>query len=94
MPAKTTGNFDHQAYYPGAKMILTQVTGDRHTGRLLGAQMVGHWEASLAKRIDVFATALFNRMEVDDINDVDLRYTPRLGSPWDVVQWAASRDNA
>lgn len=94
----STGNFDHKAYYPGAKKILTKVTGDRHTGRLLGAQMVGHWQSSVAKRIDVFATALFNRMEVDDINNVDLSYTPPLGSPWDVVQlaaqkWTASRNN-
>jgi NADPH-dependent 2,4-dienoyl-CoA reductase/sulfur reductase-like enzyme len=87
----STGNFDHKAYYPGAEKILTKVTGDRHTGRLLGAQMIGHWQASVAKRLDIFATALFSRMEVDDLNDLDLSYTPPLGSPWDVVQLAAQK---
>jgi NADPH-dependent 2,4-dienoyl-CoA reductase/sulfur reductase-like enzyme len=87
----STGNFDHKAYYPGAEKILTKVTGDRHTGRLLGARMIGHWQASVAKRLDVFATALFCRMGVDDLNDVDLSYTPPLGSPWDVVQLAAQK---
>jgi NADPH-dependent 2,4-dienoyl-CoA reductase/sulfur reductase-like enzyme len=87
----STGSFDHKAYYPGAQEILTKVTGDRNTGRLLGAQMIGHWQASVAKRLDVFATALFNRMAVDDLNDVDLSYTPPLGSPWDVVQLAAQK---
>jgi NADPH-dependent 2,4-dienoyl-CoA reductase/sulfur reductase-like enzyme len=87
----TTANFDHKAYYPGAKKIVTKVTGDRHTGRLLGAQIIGDWQTIVAKRIDIFATALFNRMAVDDLNDVDLSYTPPLGSPWDVVQLAAQK---
>ena len=84
-----TTNFDHKAYYPGAKEIRTKLTGDSHTGRLLGAQMLGHWQAGIAKRIDIFATALFSRMNVDDVNDLDLSYTPPLGSPWDAVQSSA-----
>lgn len=85
----TTKSFDHKAYYPGAKEITTKVTGDARTGRLLGAQMIGHWQASVAKRIDIFATALFSGMSVGALSDLDLSYTPPLGSPWDVVQAAA-----
>lgn len=81
--------FDHKAYYPGAKEIQTKITGDQRTGRLLGAQMIGNWQASIAKRIDIFAAALFHGMGVEDLNDLDLSYTPPLGSPWDVVQAAA-----
>ena len=81
--------FDHKAYYPGAHEIRTKITGDCHTSRLLGAQMIGHWQASIAKRIDVFASALFHNMAVEDLNDLDLSYTPPMGSPWDVVQSAA-----
>jgi hypothetical protein len=43
----------------------------------------------VAKRIDVFATALFHQMNVDEMNALDLSYTPPLGSPWDAVQIAA-----
>jgi hypothetical protein len=50
---------------------------------------VGHWQAAVAKRIDVFATALQLGMTVDAISDLDLSYTPPLGSPWDAVQLAA-----
>lgn len=87
----TTENrhFDHKAYYPGARQLCMSVTGDRSTGALLGAQMLGHWQAEVAKRIDVYATAFFNGMEVEGINDLDLSYTPPLGSPWDAVQMAA-----
>ncbi len=81
--------WDHKAYYPGAHEMHLRVTGDRRTGRLLGAQIVGHWQAQVAKRVDIFAAALFAGMTVDDINDLDLSYTPPLSSPWDPVQIAA-----
>lgn len=41
-----------------------------------------------AKRVDTYATALFHAMTVDQISDLDLSYTPPLGSPWDAVQMA------
>jgi NADPH-dependent 2,4-dienoyl-CoA reductase/sulfur reductase-like enzyme len=81
--------WDHKAYYPGAHELLIRVTGDRRNGRLLGAQMVGHWQAEVAKRIGVFATALFHAMNVEDLNDLDLSYTPPVSSPWDPVQMSA-----
>jgi NADPH-dependent 2,4-dienoyl-CoA reductase/sulfur reductase-like enzyme len=86
---------DHKAYYPGAHPISLRVTGDRNTGLLLGMQLVGHRDASIAKRVDIAAAALFAGLTVDQISDLDLAYTPPLGSPWDAVQaatqaWSAS----
>ena len=43
----------------------------------------------VAKRIDIVATAIFHAMTVDAISDLDLSYTPPLGSPWDAVQAGA-----
>ena len=80
---------DHKAYYPGSHRITMQVTGDRATGRLLGLQLFGHRHAEIAKRIDIAATAIFNDMTVDAVSDLDLSYTPPLGSPWDAVQMGA-----
>ena len=79
---------DHKAYYPGSHRITLRVTGDRATGRLLGMQLFGHRNAEVAKRIDIAATAIFHGMAVDDVADLDLSYTPPLGSPWDAVQMA------
>jgi NADPH-dependent 2,4-dienoyl-CoA reductase/sulfur reductase-like enzyme len=79
---------DHKAYYPGATPIAVRVTGDTGTGRLLGAQLVGRRSAEISKRVDTYATALFHGMTVDDISDLDLSYTPPLGSPWDAIQIA------
>jgi NADPH-dependent 2,4-dienoyl-CoA reductase/sulfur reductase-like enzyme len=81
--------WDHKAYYPGAQQLSIRVTGDRRSGQLLGAQILGHWQAEVAKRVDVYAAALFAGQSVDAINDLDLSYTPPLGSPWDAVQLAA-----
>ncbi len=80
---------DHKAYYPGSHRIRMRCTGDRKTGRLLGFQLVGHRHAEIAKRIDIAAAALFSELAVDQLSDLDLSYTPPLGSPWDAVQAGA-----
>jgi NADPH-dependent 2,4-dienoyl-CoA reductase/sulfur reductase-like enzyme len=80
---------DHKAYYPGSHRITMRVTGDRSTGRLLGVQLSGHRHAEIAKRIDIAATAIFHGMTIDGLSDLDLSYTPPLGSPWEAVQMGA-----
>ena len=80
---------DHKAYYPGSHRITMRVTGDRRTGQLLGLQLFGHKHAEIAKRVDIAATAIFNQMTVQAVSDLDLSYTPPLGSPWEAVQMGA-----
>lgn len=81
--------WDHKVYYPGAKEMTIRVTGDRASGRLLGAQIIGHYGTEVSKRIDIFAAAIHHGMSVAQLNDLDLSYTPPLSSPWDPVQMAA-----
>lgn len=80
---------DHKRYYPGAHELMLRVTGDQVTGRLLGMQLVGHKDGAVAKRVDIAAAALFAGLSVDQVSDLDLAYTPPLGSPFDAVQVAA-----
>jgi NADPH-dependent 2,4-dienoyl-CoA reductase/sulfur reductase-like enzyme len=82
-------SWDHKVYYAGATKVQIRITGDRKTHQLLGAQIAGRFGAEVSKRIDIFATALFKRMTVESLNDLDLSYTPPLGGPWDPVQSAA-----
>jgi NADPH-dependent 2,4-dienoyl-CoA reductase/sulfur reductase-like enzyme len=70
-------------YFPGAEPIRTKVLAERRSGRLLGAQIVGR-EGS-AKRIDVFATALWNHMTVAEMVNMDLSYAPPFSPVWDPV---------
>jgi NADPH-dependent 2,4-dienoyl-CoA reductase/sulfur reductase-like enzyme len=81
--------FDHKAYYPGAHQLHLRITGDRTSGRLLGAQLLGDQRAQVAKRSDIAATALFHHMTIESLSELDLSYTPPFGSPWDAVQMAA-----
>jgi NADPH-dependent 2,4-dienoyl-CoA reductase/sulfur reductase-like enzyme len=46
--------FDHKAYYPGAHQLHLRVTGDRHSGRLLGA----NWPATRTPRSPSGSTSL------------------------------------
>ncbi|QDO88139.1 CoA-disulfide reductase [Ornithinimicrobium ciconiae] len=88
-PISTTATpDDHKAYYPGATPISIRITGDANTGRLLGAQLIGTRGAEISKRVDTYATALFHEMTVSAMTELDLSYTPPLGSPWDAVQMA------
>jgi hypothetical protein len=64
-------------------------TGDRDSGRLLGCQIAGHHDGQVAKRIDTPATAIFDGLSVDQVNDLDLSYTPPFGMPWDALQVGA-----
>jgi len=70
-------------YFPGAEQMKVKVLAERRSGRLLGAQIVGR-EGS-AKRIDVFATALWNQMTVAEMVNMDLSYAPPFSPVWDPV---------
>ena len=56
------------------------------TGRLLGAQAIGH--DGVDKRIDVLATALKAGMTVHDLAELELAYAPPYGSAKDPVNLA------
>jgi NADPH-dependent 2,4-dienoyl-CoA reductase/sulfur reductase-like enzyme len=79
----TVDSTTRAGYFPGAEPIRTKVLAERRSGRLLGAQIVGREGA--AKRIDVFATALWNGMAVDEMVNLDLSYAPPFSPVWDPV---------
>jgi hypothetical protein len=65
------------------------MTAERCTGRLLGVQIVG--QEGSAKRIDTAATALWNRMTVEEMTALDLAYAPPFAPVWDPILVAARR---
>ena len=83
--------WDHKVYYPSAEKIYLKVIADRITKRILGAQMLGAYKTEVSKRIDIFATAIYHEMTVQDFSSYDLSYTPPLSSPWDPVQMAVQK---
>jgi NADPH-dependent 2,4-dienoyl-CoA reductase/sulfur reductase-like enzyme len=87
--AATIESTTRAGYYPGASTIRVKVVAERAGGRIVGAQIVG--EEGAAKRIDVLATAIWNRMTVDEVANLDLSYAPPFSPVWDPVLIAARR---
>ncbi|HLD45682.1 MAG TPA: rhodanese-like domain-containing protein, partial [bacterium] len=73
-------------YYPNAEMLRTKLVYESSSGRLLGAQVIGC--AGVDKRLDVLATAIFAKLTVFDLEELDLCYAPPFGSANDPVNTA------
>jgi NADPH-dependent 2,4-dienoyl-CoA reductase/sulfur reductase-like enzyme len=74
-------------YFPDTQPMTVKMTAERLTGRLIGVQIVGY--RGSAKRIDTAATALWNRMTVEDMTALDLAYAPPFAPVWDPILVAA-----
>jgi NADPH-dependent 2,4-dienoyl-CoA reductase/sulfur reductase-like enzyme len=75
--------------HPGSTTIWVNMIGDKKSGRLLGAQMVG--KEGVAHRINVPAVALHNQMTVAQYSQTDLAYAPPFGPTWDPTLTAANQ---
>jgi NADPH-dependent 2,4-dienoyl-CoA reductase/sulfur reductase-like enzyme len=75
--------------HPGSSMISVQLVGDKKSGRLLGAQMVG--KEGAAHRINAPAVALHAKMSVGEFSQSDLAYAPPFGPSWDPLLTAANQ---
>jgi NADPH-dependent 2,4-dienoyl-CoA reductase/sulfur reductase-like enzyme len=76
-------------YMPGSEELTIRATAERGSGRLVGAQIVGGRGAG--KRIDVFATAIWDGMTAGALEWVDLAYAPPFAPVWDLVAIAARK---
>jgi rhodanese-related sulfurtransferase len=81
-----THSYHHASYYPGAKRMAIKLLFSPGEGRILGAQVVGAKGAD--KRIDVLSTSIRAGMTVEDLQDLDLAYSPQFGSAKDPVNMA------
>ncbi len=77
-----------RAHYFGAKQMRVKLLADRANGRLLGGQLLG--EEGVAKRVDVVATALHARMNIEQLAGLDLSYAPPFAPVWDPLLTAAN----
>jgi len=71
--------------YMGGKEMLIKGIADKDTKRLLGVQIVGF--EGVDKRIDVFATAITYKAQVEDLFHLDLAYAPPFSTTKDPVMY-------
>ena len=74
---------NHASYYPGTDSIHLKGIFDKENGVIVGAEVVGGEGSD--KRIDVLATAIYNRMTAEELFQVDLAYAPPYSGPKDAV---------
>lgn len=77
----------HTSYYPGSTPVTVFLVYDRESGRILGGQTAGYNGAD--KRLDVIATAAAGNMTVHDLAQLDLSYSPPIGTANDALNMAA-----
>lgn len=75
-------------YFQGRKTTV-ELVADRSTRRLLGGTVLG--EEGAAGRINVIAAALQSRFRVDDLEQLDLAYSPPFSTAWDPLLIAAQQ---
>ncbi|HOV49771.1 MAG TPA: FAD-dependent oxidoreductase [Candidatus Cryosericum sp.] len=78
---------NHAEYYPGATPVHLKLLYGLD-GKVLGAQAVGH--DGVDKRIDVLATAISFGARVEDLDRLQLAYSPPFSSARDPVNIAGS----
>jgi CoA-dependent NAD(P)H sulfur oxidoreductase len=76
-----------RAGYFGGKPITVELVADAGTRGLIGGSVWG--DDGVEGRINVIATALHNRMRVEDLEQLDLAYAPPFATVWDPVLIAA-----
>ena len=87
-PIKVTIDSHSRAgYYPESKPIKISLLADRKSKQVLGAAMLG--EEGIAKRIDTVATALYGKFNTEQLENLDLAYSPPFSPVWDPVLIAA-----
>lgn len=81
--SSVTISASHAGYYPGAYSLTIKLTFDPHTGRLFGAQCVGH--EGVDKRIDELALIIKRGGTVYELTELEHAYAPPFSSAKDPV---------
>ncbi|GGK59762.1 MULTISPECIES: FAD-dependent oxidoreductase [Flavobacteriaceae] len=70
-------------YYPDQKDLITEIYYDSETEEILGAELFG--EVGVDKRIDVLSTAIYAKLKITDLAQLDLAYAPPFSPAKDPV---------
>lgn len=83
---------DRAHFYPTQDLMYLQLTVDRKTRRVLGAQGIGANGDALLGRINSIAAVLPHKPTLEDISNMEVAYSPPFASAMDIVN--ASANNA
>ena len=70
-------------YYPNQKDLITEIYYHTKTKEILGAELFG--EVGVDKRVDVLSTAIYAKLKITDLAQLDLAYAPPFSPAKDPV---------
>ena len=73
----------HASYYPNSESMSIKVLFNPMTAAIYGAQIIGG--DGVDKRIDVIATAIYAKLKVTALKNIDLAYAPPFSSAKDPI---------
>lgn len=81
----TVTRTSHAPYYvkPEGANLTAKIVYDKKSKVLLGAQIMGEYEAAM--RINIFACAINCGMTTKELGKLDMAYSPSFTRPWDIV---------
>lgn len=78
---------DRAGYFPSAEKVFLKLIAEKSTGRLLGAECAG---PRADKPLEVCATAIWGRLRIEDLINIDLAYAPPFSPTLSPVTQAAT----
>ena len=81
---------DRAHFYPAQDLIYLQLTVDRKTRRVLGAQAVGANGDAVIGRVNAIAAILQFKPTIEDISNLEIAYSPPFASALDIVNAAGN----
>jgi rhodanese-related sulfurtransferase len=81
---------DRAHFYPTRELIYFQLTVDRKSRRILGAQAVGSNGDAVVGRINAIAAILPFKPVVEDVSNLEIAYSPPFASALDIVNAAGN----
>jgi len=81
---------DRAHFYPTHDLIYFQLTVDRKTRRVLGAQAVGANGDAVIGRVNAIAAILPFKPAIEDISNLEIAYSPPFAAALDVVNAAGN----
>ena len=71
------------SYYPNQKDLITEIYYNPKSEEILGAELFG--EVGVDKRVDVLSTAIYAKLKITDLSQLDLAYAPPFSPAKDPV---------
>lgn len=71
------------SYYPNQKDLISEIYYHPETEEILGAELFG--EVGVDKRVDVLSTAIYAKLKITDLAQLDLAYAPPYSPAKDPV---------